>query len=132
MDIFKPSVWIPIALVVIGMVCGAVAGAFAVFLTKEVYASHQAAEEKLWIAEKAQLLLKIADNAQEIAGISINQQAYGAKQQIRWLQQEMRDFRKKHGNPPYSDPDTQAEWDELKQALDDERDRLKDLQRKLK
>lgn len=133
LEINKPSVWIPIVLVAIGMVAGMITGAFAVFLTKEAYAAFQKHIHEKWLLEKTELLVKIADTQKEIAGVSINQQYNWAKQEVKDLERDLRNFKKKYGNPPYSDPDVQARYDDLIQALKDERayrDKLRDKVKK--
>lgn len=128
-DINKPSVWVPIALVLVGMVVGMVVSAFAIFLTKEAYAAYQQHIQEKWVMEKADLLLRIADNKTEIAGVSFNQQYKWAVQEVKDLERELRNFKKKYGRPPYSDPDTQADYENLIQSLKDERayrDKLRD------
>lgn len=114
LEINKPSVWIPIALTVIGMVGAGVVGAYHEFVTvarhERDFQLHQA----------------------ELAGISINQQAIGTRQNIKWLEQDLRDFYKRFGKPPYDDPDVQADYEKLVRDLKDERQLYQELQKQLK
>lgn len=114
LEISKPSVWIPIVLTVVGMAVAAVVFAFHEFTPQALhFRDHEA-------------------QAEEIAGVSLNQQSVSARQNIKWLEQDLREFYKKHGHPPYRDPDVQAQYEKLQADLKAERDFFQGLRDKLK
>ncbi|MBW1845546.1 MAG: hypothetical protein JRI94_00070 [Deltaproteobacteria bacterium] len=99
------------SLVVLGSV---VVGAYTQFTTKERHV----------LDHQAQQL--------EIAGVSLFQQQVSTQQQIKWLEQDLREYYRKYGKPPYSDPEVQLDYEKLKRDLDDERAALRDIRNKIK
>ena len=68
----------------------------------------------------------------EVAGVSLFQQQISTQQQIKWLENDLRELYKQHGRPPYSDPNVQADYEELIRKLEDERKALLEIRKKIK
>jgi len=99
------------SLVLLGTV---VVGAYSQFTTKERHL----------LDHKAQQI--------EIAGVSLFQQQVSTQQQIKWLEQDLKEHYRKYGKPPYRDPEVQIIYEKLKRDLDDERAALRDIRNKIK
>ena len=114
LEINKPSVWIPIVLVVIGMIGGGIVFAFKEFTTIDRHKQDHEAQ------------------AEEIAGVSLNQQYVFCVHEIKLIQRDLYDFKKEHGDPPYSNRHTQAQYEELLRRLEDEREFCSDIRKQVK
>ena len=68
----------------------------------------------------------------ELAGVSLFQQQLSTQQQIKWLENDIRDFYKRHGQPPYRDSGIRADYEELMRKLEDERKALVDIRSRIK
>ena len=117
------------SLIVVGAV---VVGAYHEFVTEREYSDDKAVDHERRVQIKTDLLIKIAQNAQEIAGVSLNQQAISCRQEIKNLERDIREFRKKHGSPPYGDADVQGDWEKLQADLKAERDFCAEVRGKIR
>jgi len=107
--------------IVIGLV-GSIWGLPKVFTTVE---RHEIDQETI----KSEL----AGMGAELAGVSLNQQAEGSRNQIRWLQQELYEIEKQYGtDPSRMPPEVRRRYLELIQQLEDERRFYNDIRTKLK
>lgn len=70
--------------------------------------------------------------AEELAGVSINQQAIGTRSNIKWLQQEIYELEKKYGSEQNMPHDVRKHYRDLVQQLEDERKLYNDLRKQLK
>lgn len=113
-EINKPSVWIPIALTIIGMVAGSIVFAYHEFVTQE---EHDGDKQAVM---------------EELAGVSINQQAIGCRQNIKWYEQDLADFVEENGSPPYRDHKLQMKYNKILRDLEDEREFCNDVRKKQK
>lgn len=114
-EINKPSVWIPIALTIIGLVAAGIVGAYHEFTTVSTHERDRAALRA------------------EIAGVSLNQQLIATRSNIKWLMQEIYELEKRYGDDPGSmPPDVSRRYKDLLRQLEDERRLYNDLRQRIR
>ena len=111
----KPGAYIPIGLTLVALVGGAIVGAYREFVTAETHAKDMQTIES------------------ELAGVSLNQQSIAARNQIRWLEQELDEIEKQYGTNINAMPaDVRKRYKRLVRELEDERAYYQDIREKLK